>query len=271
MDGGSGSSQDLRRALDTLRAIAEDRSTTVVPVAGGEAFLNADFPAAHDLNRLVITAPCQPTEVADAADDVLGGAGLCHRLITVPAPALGHYLADELSARGYESSHELVMAATRPAERRLPPLDVVRLDLTERVAVASAGWRQQQPDWDDDVVNQLGRRVATVLPAAQTTFLAVRGHDGSVAARADLYVRDGVAQVEEVWTDPDRRGQGLASLLVARAVEQAHANGAELVFLVTDADDWPQQLYCRLGFTDIGRTMSFHKTEAQPRQDLSEC
>jgi ribosomal protein S18 acetylase RimI-like enzyme len=249
--------------LATLRAIGRDQSTTVVAVRGGEAFLNVDFPAAHSHNRLVISRPCPPAALADEAERVLGGAGLGHRLIEVHDPSLDGQLAAGLGKRGYDAGRTLVMAATRPPERRPSPVEVVELDLAERIAVARAGWRQEQPDWDDDVVDQLGRRIVTVLRAAQATFLAARGFDGSVAAHLDLYVRDGVAQIEEVMTDPGYRGGGLASALVLHAIERARTHGAELVFLLADAEDWPQHLYRRLGFTEVGRTTSYRRTAAE--------
>ncbi|MDP9393173.1 MAG: GNAT family N-acetyltransferase, partial [Actinomycetota bacterium] len=104
---------------------------------------------------------------------------------------------------------------------------------------------------------QLGERTRTLLAAVDATFLAVRGTDGHVVSRADLYLRDGVAQVEEVATEPAARGRGLASALVVEAVRRARSAGAELVFLVAEADDWPEKLYRRLGFSDVGRITSY--------------
>jgi ribosomal protein S18 acetylase RimI-like enzyme len=64
--------------------------------------------------------------------------------------------------------------------------------------------------------------------------------------------------VEVVELDlAERIGRGLASALVLQAIERAHTHGAELVFLLADAGDWPQHLYRRLGFTEIGRTTSY--------------
>jgi len=40
-------------------------------------------------------------------------------------------------------------------------------------------------------------------------------------------------------------------------VHLARRHGAEVVFLLADADDWPQQLYRRLSFTDNARTSQF--------------
>ena len=104
--------------------------------------------------------------------------------------------------------------------------------------------------------NQLGDRVQTVQRAADATYLAVRA-ESRVIARADLSLRGGTAQVEEVLADPGHRGQGHASTLVRHALHLAKRHGAEVVFLLADADDWPQQLYRRLGFTDTARTSQF--------------
>jgi ribosomal protein S18 acetylase RimI-like enzyme len=59
---------------------------------------------------------------------------------------------------------------------------------------------------------------------------------------------------------PEQRGRGYASAVVLRAVEEARADGAELVFLVADAEDWPKELYRRLGFDEIGANLKLLRT-----------
>jgi low affinity Fe/Cu permease len=46
---------------------------------------------------------------------------------------------------------------------------------------------------------------------------------------------------------------------VAAAADAAAAEGAEEVLIVTDAADWPQQLYRSLGFDEVGSTYEFLK------------
>jgi hypothetical protein len=46
---------------------------------------------------------------------------------------------------------------------------------------------------------------------------------------------------------------------VSAAADTAQAEGAEEVLIVTDAADWPQELYRRLGFDEIGATYEFLK------------
>jgi spore maturation protein CgeE len=81
--------------------------------------------------------------------------------------------------------------------------------------------------------------------------------DGQVAAYADLYDDGRTAQVEDVATLAEHQGRGYASALVLRALDEAHQSGCDLVFLVSDEDDWPQALYRRLGFDDLGRYVKF--------------
>jgi ribosomal protein S18 acetylase RimI-like enzyme len=233
-------------------AFWQRRADQVVPTVGGCAVLTPTFPSAHDHNRVLVAEPCDADALASATDEVLGG--LKHRLITVGSADLADALTPGLTAHGYERGDDLVMAFTGTAHSRGA---VEELDLAERSRVATRAWKREQPDWDPDVCRQLGERAATATRACDATFLGARDTEGHVIARVDLYVHDGIAQVEEVMTDPAHQGRGLASLLVTEAVVRAQAAGARRVFLVADADDWPQELYRRLGFSDLGTTASF--------------
>jgi ribosomal protein S18 acetylase RimI-like enzyme len=229
------------------------RAGSVVEVPGGAAVLHPEFPGAYDHNKLSLVEPAEAQAIAAAADEVLGGAGAAHRLVELRH--LGH--ADGLIPLGYSRSDVLVMtwaggvpAATRP---------VAVLPLEERVAAAAASWQEEQPDGDPDVWRQLGARIATVTSAAEATFLGIRDADGRVVARTDVYVHDGVAQVEEVLTDPAHRGRGFASALVLEGVRRAHGAGADHVFLVADVDDWPRRLYEKLGFRDAAVLATYRR------------
>lgn len=248
---------DLARVLAWLRAVARDRAVSAIPVPGGEAFLHPDFPLAHDHNRLLISGPCGAPALHEAADAVLGGAGLAHRLIDVQSLEVADAVTAGLLGYGYERSEDLIMRhAGGPRQPRPLPGPVVELALPERAAVAEAEWRRDKPDGAPDLARQLGWRILTMPTAAHTTFLAVRDEDtGAVLAHADLYVRDGIAQIEEVMTDPAHQNRGLASAVVNAAVQRAAA--ADLLFLIADGEDWPQQWYRTLGFADLGRTASF--------------
>jgi predicted GNAT family acetyltransferase len=84
-----------------------------------------------------------------------------------------------------------------------------------------------------------------------TRFFAVE-LDGEVVSYSDLYVNGADAQVEDVGTLPEQRNRGHATAVVLGAIAAAREAGAEFVFLVADAHDWPKELYGRLGFDEVG-------------------
>ena len=73
-----------------------------------------------------------------------------------------------------------------------------------------------------------------------------------------LRTAGGIAQVEDVYTVPEARGRGFARALVSHAVELARAGDPDLIFITADDNDWPQQLYARIGFRPLGRIWLFH-------------
>jgi ribosomal protein S18 acetylase RimI-like enzyme len=85
------------------------------------------------------------------------------------------------------------------------------------------------------------------------------------ACACRLYTHDGLGQVDEVGTLEARRRRGHARAAVAAAADAATAGGCEQVFMVTDAADWPQKLYRRLGFDEIGATYEFLKLPVSSR------
>jgi predicted GNAT family acetyltransferase len=90
-----------------------------------------------------------------------------------------------------------------------------------------------------------------------TTHLAVLA-DGGVVAYCEVFELDAdVAQVESVATLPAYRKRGYARAVVTRALELTRDR--RLVFLSMDPNDWPQHLYVKLGFDDIGRVLRFRR------------
>ena len=55
--------------------------------------------------------------------------------------------------------------------------------------------------------------------------------------------------------------------MITRAAAEARGASADLVLIEADLDDWPRQLYLRLGFDEIGRSWSFTRAPigAAPR------
>jgi predicted GNAT family acetyltransferase len=105
-------------------------------------------------------------------------------------------------------------------------------------------------------VEQLFEAKLHAAQGVRTQFFAVVA-GGEAASWTDLYFDGRTAQVEDVATRPEHRGRGFASAVVLRGVEEARMAGCDLVFLVALEDDWPRELYRRLGFDDLGRFTKF--------------
>jgi ribosomal protein S18 acetylase RimI-like enzyme len=219
----------------------------VSPWELGTAVSTPSLPSVHDLNYLRLDRePAGARELVEAAEELQAGAG--ERRIRIEEDALGAALAPELEALGWQSERLLVMAHRGAApEAGLP---------VERLAAA-----ELVPAWTEDVRSySYDAEVVRQLVAARRRWLERNGGRGlgarvgeRIASWCDLYLEDGTAEVEGVATLAAHRRRGLARAVVSRAVADARAAGAELVFLIADADDWPQELYERLGFETIGR------------------
>jgi predicted acetyltransferase len=53
------------------------------------------------------------------------------------------------------------------------------------------------------------------------------------------------------------RKRGLARALVLRALQESRTAGNDVTFLLANRDDWPKELYRKLGFDEIGFTYDF--------------
>jgi ribosomal protein S18 acetylase RimI-like enzyme len=80
---------------------------------------------------------------------------------------------------------------------------------------------------------------------------------GKVVSYTDLYQDGADAQVEDVGTLQEHRKRGYASAVILTAISEARKAGAEFVFLVADLEDWPKELYRRLGFDELGYYVKF--------------
>jgi ribosomal protein S18 acetylase RimI-like enzyme len=142
-----------------------------------------------------------------------------------------------------------------------PPHEVVEVEEPAQRELRARFLRGYSPTMADEVVAQLVEQKARLVETIGARYFVGRagGEDGSIA---ELYVAEGVGQIEDVGTLEAFRGQGLAKAVVLRALAEARAAGCDLVFLEAEADDWPKELYRRLGFDAIGRTYAFARRPA---------
>jgi ribosomal protein S18 acetylase RimI-like enzyme len=228
----------------------------------GTALLTPSLPLVWQVNAIRVESPdVSAKQLAREADELQAGLG--HRKVVAHDEELGARLAPGFEKLGWNVFRVLIMLRRRPPDRA--PEAGSGGEVSREVGAATLGaFRREQPfGWQDEAVRQLGEmdeRYSRVLGARD---FASPPEDPACACR--LYLHDGLGQVDEVGTLVARRRRGHARAAVAAAAEAAVETGCDSVFIVTDASDWPQELYRSLGFDEIGATYEFLKVPISSR------
>jgi GNAT superfamily N-acetyltransferase len=223
--------------------------TRVVESPVGRAVYTDELPRRLDGNYLWVD------RASDAEELVAEAARLERRLIFVPDPELGDALAPWFKEQGWRVERHVVMTQLREPERQAD-LSLVREVSEPDLREARKRVLADQPWATPDVLEQIFGAKALIGERVRTRFFAVE-LEGEVVSYTDLYLDGPDAQVEDVGTVPEHRNEGRATAVVLGAIAEARATGAQFVFLVADANDWPKVLYGRLGFDEVGHYTKF--------------
>lgn len=242
------------------RRMQREIATRVQPYEWGTAYFNPDYPLVWDLNFLEVEriAPRPGVgELISAADDLLGAAGLRHRRIMVDDVALAEAMAPRFRELGWTVNRFLFMElrhepAARPSTHRSREIDRDTHRPTYMRVTAEA-----QDEGGPDLVRQLADQTDLIAAKYDVRYFGATDDDGTVASICALFSDGEIAQIEDVATLKDYRSRGLATELLDVALSEATAAGHDLVFLVADADDWPKELYRKLGFVELGLSYDF--------------
>lgn len=251
--------RDFVRAVAFERRAHEQLAPDVERLRYGLAFRDARLPFVFFANLLWVTVTSARAvsveELVADADRAL--AAYEHRWVVVEHEPLWRTLDDGFSAAGWGSETHVYMAHRRVPDRPAQ-LDGVREVGADDILAAQDRFTQTQP-WS---IGEAGRQVVehhrrfgTLLD--ERCFAAYAGDD--VCGYAKLRHVDGIAQVEDVVVLAEHRGKGLGRLVTTAALVAGMALDPELLFIVADDNDWPKDLYARLGFEPVGRTRAFHR------------
>jgi ribosomal protein S18 acetylase RimI-like enzyme len=192
-------------------------------------------------------------ELAAEADRLM--AAHAHRHVVVVDDADGSRVAPGFADLGWDAAH-LVYMAHRRAPDRAPEVTTEEAGFEDVASVILASHRAGYGGMSEETARALTRFTGEQATVIGTRFFLGRA-GGEPTAYCELYVHDGVAQIEDVNTLAEYRGRGLARGVVCAALEAAETAGADLIFLCADDDDWPKHLYSKLGFDPIGHFWAF--------------
>jgi GNAT superfamily N-acetyltransferase len=246
--------------LDRIAAFLDASEEAVCdearPSRSGTALLSPSLPRVWQLNALRVEDPgAGAEEVAAEADELLGE--LPHRQLFVPDAEHGARLAPPLARAGWNATRLVVMVRRRDADR--PAAPGLGAEVSRRAgAAALAAFRREQPlDGGKETIRQLEQMDDRFTEASAGRDFASPPDKRYSCCR--LLSGDGVGQIDQVCTLSAHRNRGYARAAVLAALDAATAAGLDPVFLLTDAADWPQHLYRRLGFEPAGTQWEFLK------------
>lgn len=240
-----------RRAIAFMRTVDERAAEQVVPFRWGRALINQRLNLVHDLNYLIADQldGADARVLAAEADRIQGGAGVSHRRVNVDDQAIADRMVPGFISADYQPERFAVMAHRRQPERSVDTGEVREVDWAQVRPERELERRQQPWATSPDIVAQILAKHELTARHVATRYFGVL-LDGRVVSSCELRTEGEVAQIETVETLDAYRRRGLSRAVVSAALEAA--GGSEFVFLVTDATDWPQAFYRRLGFEQVG-------------------
>jgi ribosomal protein S18 acetylase RimI-like enzyme len=245
---------ERERVIAFIRQLGRKAARREEPFPFGVAHFHDELPRVWSRNYLLAernlegaTAPLLAAE----ADRVLGDAGLAHRKVEVNDQEVGARLEPGFKSLGWDVHCDVLMVARRDPDRPVDTSHVEEVGADELETAWAQGIRTEPFGGDEEVVRQLVDNKRVLMEAIDTRFFATRV-DGVVASYCDLYSNGSTGQIEAVGTLEEFRNQGLARATVLRALQASREAKNDLTFLMALRDDWPRELYRKLGFDEIG-------------------
>jgi RimJ/RimL family protein N-acetyltransferase/predicted GNAT family acetyltransferase len=222
-------------------AVAERR----VPGAHGTGLFSDSVREVYDANYVRVDSTTDVDGVIAETERLMED--FFHTRVVVEHP--DEVTADAFRAHGWVVTPHLIMAHTREPDRRVDTGGVREVAFDELVQARLEATLGEQ--WGDgEIASLLDDAKRLVMRAVPTRFFAAHV-DGEVAAYSEVRSANGVAQIEDVNTIERFRRRGLARMVVQHALEEAQRTN-DVVYLEALADDWPRELYAKLGFETLG-------------------
>lgn len=76
-------------------------------------------------------------------------------------------------------------------------------------------------------------------------------YEGEPAGNCDLFLHGGTAKIEDFTVLPKYQRKGLGTAILKHLIGTAFAKGARVIYLTTDEEDTPKEMYLKLGFEKV--------------------
>ena len=232
--------------IHAFRAALQDASSERrVPARHGDGLFAPSVREVYDMNYVRAEHPAPVDELIADAERLMEDY-FHQRVILERADARS---ATGFRANGWTVVPHLIMARTREPDRRVDTSMVREVPFAE-LAAARREVTIGEPWGDDEISSLLDDAKQLIVRAVPIRFFAAFD-DGEIAAYCEVRSDGVVAQIEDVNTLERFRGRGLGRAVVQHAIDEAR-KANEIVYLEALADDWPRELYAKLGFDVVG-------------------
>ncbi|MFL5928222.1 MAG: GNAT family N-acetyltransferase [Gaiellaceae bacterium] len=232
--------------IHAFRAALQDAGAERrVPAQHAEGLFAPSVREVYDLNYLRAEQPAPARELIAEAERLMED--YFHRRVIVERA--DDAVAADFRAHGWAVTPHLIMAHAREPDRRVDTRmvrDVPFGKLLEARREVTLG----EPWGNEEISALLDDAKRLIMRAVPTRFYAATV-EGEIGAYCEVRARGGVAQIEDVNTLERYRRRGLGRAVVQHALDAARRSN-EIVYLEALADDWPRDLYRRLGFAVVG-------------------
>lgn len=251
----------LAAALQFDRSLRLRAATRIVTLDEGVVILHDGLPDVYHLNSLVLDAPLAAGLDAEAvmalAEGPLGH--LRHRQVIFDDGDAGVAIAPGFIRAGWSMQRTLFMGlgadapGDQPGVAREVDADTLR-ELEVRLGREDPAPMAAGPGFAERLVQAMDA-LRDVTPCRRLAA----GENGDLASFCTLFLEPGgrAALIDNVATLRASRRRGLARAVVSAAIGLARGEDRDPIVIPADADDWPKDLYARLGFEPLGVQVAF--------------
>ena len=247
----------LVKAIEQLRTTAGSLADEIRRVGPGWVVRSAALPLVWGLNQVRITQPVDFAEAVTFVDEHMSD--LPYRHIVVEHEATGRVLEEPFRLAGWSVEREVFMSLEGDPDRRVDTGTVELLNEVQMQELMRMWALEEHSGISEERLGQLDTYNKRVGRLWDEKCYGVKEGDRPLTI-TKLRRGSGVAWVEDVYTVPEARGRGRARAVVTRVTELARAGNPELTFIIADDNDWPKELYRKIGFEPVGRVRVFRRT-----------
>jgi ribosomal protein S18 acetylase RimI-like enzyme len=232
----------VQALLDEYHLLAAD----VTERYDAQFLRNDDTPTRYDGNHVRCIRGADVDGLFAAVEHEYGH--LPYRAVRVD-PYTPHAVEARLLADDYVCSTEIVMVASGELTGEPANIDIraVPHDADALAHVVAVDDDEGRPDYRDSA--EPWREVWALIQRRGDAFKWYVAFDGErPVGHFSQRTRGGIGYLESLFVDPEYRKRGIGTALTHQAAAAARADGAQIVFLPADADDWPKHMYRRMGF-----------------------